>query len=284
MACAIEDAGWQIHDCLMWLYGQGFPKGKTCLKPAYEPVILARRKAAVLNIDGCRIGDADTRVMRHAGGTGNMANWRTGKTTEPTGSECGRWPANVLLDEDAAALLDEQSELKMHSAGAARENFCQTGKTSWFMKDDGTLRNGHRFGDDGGASRFFYCAKASRSERNAGCEGLPEHGTALKFNGGEGFAGRTLVDGEWTNTDKSNRRKPLNHHPTVKPITLMRWLVRLVTPDGGTVLDPFCGSGSTLIAALREGRSAVGIELNEQYAEIAAKRLQQEVLPLEQAG
>jgi len=286
MACAIEDAGWQIHDCLMWLYGQGFPKGKTCLKPAYEPIILARHGAPWLNIDGCRIDpDASSLRVRHNTGGGQIG-WATGKhPNDSGGSPLGRWPANVVLDEAAAAMLDEQSgELPVTGfrTEASRNRW-----TDGASPLPGSGRTNAKLteypGDSGGASRFFYCAKASRSERNAGCEGTTRTRHRPQAQWWGRFAGRTLVDGEWTNTDKSNRRKPLNHHPTVKPITLMRWLVRLVAPDGGTVLDPFCGSGSTLIAALREGRSAVGIELNEQYAEIAAKRLQQEVLPLEQA-
>jgi DNA modification methylase len=276
MACAIEDAGWQIHDCLMWLYGQGFPKGKTCLKPAYEPIILARHGAPWLNIDGCRIDpDASSLRVRHNTGGGQIG-WATGKhQNDSGGSPLGRWPANVLLDEDAAALLDEQSgELTITGF---RTEASRSRWTDGASPLPGSGRTNAKLteypGDSGGASRFFYCAKASRSERNAGCEGLPQ------------VIAPTAVEGHRGNpTAKSGERVYLprgNHHPTVKPLALMRWLVRLVTPDGGTVLDPFCGSGSTLIAALREGRAAVGIELNERYCEIAAKRLQQEVLPLE---
>ena len=126
--------------------------------------------------------------------------------------------------------------------------------------------------DTGGASRFFYVAKASRRERNAGLDGMPERDTTSVYENGNGLSGRSLVDGEWVNTD--NPRKPkANHHPTVKPLALMRYLIQMVIPPDGVVLDPFCGSGSTLVAAAELGFHAIGIELSEEYAEIAARRI-----------
>ena len=123
------------------------------------------------------------------------------------------------------------------------------------------------YGDSGSASRFFYCAKASKSERNMGCEGLEErkrdasrHVGQPSMNGGDG--------------NPYNRgAKPLaNNHPTVKPLALMRYLCRLVTPPDGVVLDPFCGSGSTLVGALQEGFRYIGIEKDPDYVNIAYAR------------
>ena len=306
LACAIEDAGWEVRDCLMWLYGSGFPKSLdvskaidkaagaervappgrhaatgtpvaiaggdgrcvtcgrhrggpaaacqcakhsapvteaarqwsgwgTALKPAYEPILLARKPlvgnvaanvlahgTGAINVDGCRIGTESTRRPTGNHSFGKDSGWNAHNLQSISGgSDAGRWPANLLLDEQAAAMLDEQT---------------------------GTLRNGGSdrppppyAGDSGGASRFFYTAKASRSEREAGL-----------------------------NTPKGERR---NLHPTVKPLSLMRWLVRLVTPPGGLVLDPFCGSGTTGVACAEEGFPFIGMEINEEYVEIASERI-----------
>jgi len=146
----------------------------------------------------------------------------------------GRFPANVILDEEAAAMLDEQSG-RLASGKAPATGFVRHsdkhrnayGRFEGQRAEPTTL-----YGDSGGASRFFYVAKASKSER------------------GEG-----------------------NLHPTVKPVKLMRYLVRLITPPGGTVLDPFAGSGTTLLAAEREGFDSIGIEMNPEYCEIIRKRM-----------
>lgn len=276
LTCALEDAGFEIRDCLMWLYGSGFPKSMdvskaidkaagavretgpidperagrlvhqkgdyttdvgwsagnrkitidppatdaakrwagwgTALKPAWEPIILARKpligtvvenvkeyRTGALNIDGCRV-------------------------------ETGRWPANVILDKKAGRQLDKQTGIQKSGVAVQRNN-------------DGDVHNGIYgarkkpkmddvgYGDVGGASRFFYCAKASKSER------------------GEG-----------------------NTHPTVKPIALIRYLIKLVTPKGGVVLDPFLGSGTTVLAARMEKKRVIGIERQEEYVKIAKKR------------
>lgn len=248
LTCAIEDAGWEIRDCLSWLYGSGFPKshngewGGTALKPAWEPIILARKPltgtvAATfaahgtggLNVDGCRIGTESTRRPQVASAPAWAGAFAGGVRTN--GSNCGRWPANVVLDEEAGALLDEQSGITSYPPSRAAKPHRAPASTSVAR---GALGASTRMliADSGGASRFFYCAKASRRER------------------GEG-----------------------NTHPTVKPIALMRWLVRLVSPVGSIVIDPFAGSGSTLLAAVAEGRDALGIELDPRYVEIIRSRL-----------
>jgi len=303
MACAIEDAGFEVRDQLQWVYGSGFPKSVdiskaidkvagaertkiripacnvrnpksingghgisggdrpwmqealergyheadsaeavtpearqwngwgTALKPANEPVCLARKPLAEttiaanvlkwgtggLNISGCRIPvKADdmsdpTDVVPH-----------------------GRFPANILLDEEAAAMLDEQSG-RLASGKAPATGFVRHSdkhRNTYGRFEGQRAEHITLYGDSGGASRFFYVAKASKSERGTG-----------------------------------------NTHPTVKPVKLMRYLARLITPPGGTVLDPFAGSGTTLLAAEQEGFDSIGIEMNPEYCEIIRKRM-----------
>ena len=285
MSLSLRLAGFEIRDTLQWLYGSGFPKshnidkaidralgaerevigtvkkshcnngdtvawkGKvsqgrdpnsmditapatdaarawegwgTALKPAYEPVIMARKplKGTVvqntlehgcggINVDGCRVGD-EPRANGSWRNSSQDPVFPFGKNGSPkfTTACIGRWPANVILDPEAGALLDAQ-------AGEP-------------------------------VSRFFYCPKASRAEREAGLQG---HAT------------------------KTGAQPRANIHPTVKPINLMRYLVRLVTPSHGTVLDPFAGSGSTGCAAVLERVNFVGIERENEYARIATARI-----------
>lgn len=216
----------------------GFPKGKGSLKPAWEPIILCRKPGKgvrPLGIDECRIGyasDSDRPTQEEwnrAGSSGAAgANGYAGQFSQgmknayaqgliPVPS--GRWPANVILDE-------EEGE-------------------EW--------------------RRYFYCPKASRSERNAGCEGLEAKAATSRH----AFSG--LPDLRMTH--EQNRLPSQNHHPTVKPVALMSWLVKLIAPPGGTVLDPFMGSGTTGVAAVQEGREFIGIEREPEYLEIAKARI-----------
>jgi site-specific DNA-methyltransferase (adenine-specific) len=172
----------------------------------------------------------------------------------------GRWPANVILDEDAARTLDAQAGFRRSGGFPKRRHSAKFSNT--FNGFTGHSVEEGRKCDSGGASRFFYCAKASRSEREAGLSLLPK--TVESVFGGE-------------QNDLSVGKKAVlparNHHPTVKPIALMRYLCRLVTPPSGTVLDPLAGSGSTGIAGLKEGFNFLGIELNPEYAELARRRI-----------
>lgn len=221
---------------LAWYFGSGFPKHPSCLKPAHEPIVLARkasRYSEPLQIDAARIATDEIGAPRDDRKRDGAPDWRMpgGTSGDGASSELGRWPANVALDPEAAAMLDEQSGDLGVSAGGSRG-----ASTSWEGGAVGAIDAPQGFGDSGGASRFFYVAKPDTAERNVGLDGR-------------------------------------NPHPTVKPVELMRWLCRLVTPPGGTVLDPFTGSGTTGIAAMREGFSFIGIEQDAAYVEVARARI-----------
>jgi len=287
LTCAIEDAGWEIRDCLQWIYGSGFPKSHnhfgiegygTALKPAYEPIIMAMKpcdgtfkqnaekwEQAGINIDGCRI-ESNESWKRDCTGQNMVVNALCErKGIEKQSNQLGRWPANVLFDEEAAKMLDEQSgELK-------------TGELKPYKRSTNNQYSGS-FPDNiisfpsskGGASRFFYCAKASPSERNEGLNGMPEKEnpyTPMGINDDEGIIARGR------NPEKQNRKQK-NFHPTVKPLKLMEYLIKLVMPPkDGILLDPFAGSGTTILAAKRLGFNAIGIEKCEEYCEIAKARI-----------
>lgn len=289
MVCAIEDAGFEIRDCIMWLYGSGFPKSMdvskaidklaadkeaittdaqiwqgwgTALKPANEPIVLARKpleqktiainmlvhKTGAMNIDGCRIGttkNVPASISKHVGRydgvyEGNRdGSW--GSEVGGVGSghdpNTGRWPSNVILNEEAGAMLDQQSGVS-RSVKSKRGDGIGVG----YHGSDASWDTYRGFSDYGGASRFFYCAKTSRKERSAGLDSK-------------------------------------NNHPTVKPIALMQYLVRLITPPNSVVLDPFMGSGTTGIACIQEGFDFIGIEAEEPYMRIARQRINHAMKP-----
>lgn len=176
----------------------------------------------------------------------------------------GRWPANLLLDETAAQMLDEQAPTVGGKWSAIKKADRRKGNT--FDVGVKNIDNANQFvGDSGGASRFFYVAKASKRERNAGLEGMPE------VTARSGMGGKMPVDDDERDRFQSTQS---NHHPTVKPIKLMEDLCKLITPVGGVILDPFCGSGSTGVAAFKNGFKFIGIEMNEEYKIIAEKRIE----------
>jgi DNA modification methylase len=226
LVAGCEDAGFEVRDQLLWLYAQGVPKSHArpgglavCLKPAYEPVLLARKPLEGTTLDanltaygtGALQIDA-ARVPRREGGR-------------------GFWPANVALS---------------HSA-RCRRGRCQPDCPVALI--DTEPRPGRE------VSRLFFASKANRQEREAGCEALALREVPIHLRGGGAV------------------RLVRNIHPTVKPLALMRWLARLVCPPGGTVLDPFTGSGSTGAAVLLEDRQFVGIERDERYVPIACARI-----------
>lgn len=273
MTCAIEDAGFEIRDCLMWIYGSGFPKSKnikgglgTALKPAWEPIVLARKPldgttedcvtsygTGALNIDACRVEGINPSVERRQGkapgesmgATGWVSTARPSSYSEPReGEDAGRWPANLMLSHTSECAMTGTAMAPGRSMNRYTDGVKPFGGGVGHPHDSTTMPDEEvevwdctpdcPIGEIGESSRFFYCAKVIDVERNAG-----------------GF----------------------NWHPTVKPIDLMRYLVRLVTPVGGTVLDPFMGSGSTGIAAHLEERKFIGIEQDKEYMKIAKKRI-----------
>lgn len=332
IACAIEDAGFEIRDTIMWLYGSGFPKsmnvglaidkkngvdnrtGKlikggdmlgimnddswqpkefieerkatnewagwgTCLKPAYEPIIVARKpfKGSLvdnvlangvggLNIDECRVGNEHFEI--EDGEYDNNLNQSCyGNVKRTPKSYDGRFPANVILTYDET---DEQEVC------GGMPN-CKSTKTlgddnRYIVNKESFLRGGHNefnsYDDDGSAARYFYCAKASKRDRDAGLDA---------------FEKLTVSDGRIKPIDNAfNRGETLrrNIHPTVKPVDLMQYLIRLVCPKGATILDPFNGSGSTGKAVMYENNDHnkdykyIGIELTDEYLPISKARIE----------
>lgn len=246
LACSIEDAGWELKDMLMWCFGSGMPKSRSALKPAWEPIILAKKPytgtlqdnvlkygTGILNIEKCRVyrnandqsgwSKSDIKASQNRALSGPNAN----RKATPDNPD-GRWPANVITDgsEEVVGLFP------IVKAGiAVGENSSASSKVyGGFKGEKGTKRIGYEGG--GSAARFFYCAKASEKDRET-----------------------------------------YNTHPTVKPTALLQYLCRLVTPEKGIVLDPFMGSGSTGKAALLEGLDFIGIEKEKEYFDIATKRL-----------
>lgn len=249
MAVRIEDAGFEIRDMIAWVYGSGFPKSHnldeqwkgwgTALKPAFEPITVARKPLAgtvsetvlqhgtgALNIDGCRIDAKNGRPL-----------------IESKGENSGNVYGNGLNGSRYAGVTTQ---------GRWPANFIHDGSEESVNLLDG-------------ASRFFYCAKASKADRDEGLKNNPK--PFVQFQTANGTSGKPSSLSEGRNTAYRN------NHPTVKPTDLMRYLCRLVTPKGGLVLDPFCGSGSTGKAAMLEGFRFIGIEMDAQYVEIARERV-----------
>ncbi len=288
MVCAIEDAGFEIRDQIGFAYGSGFPKsrngpwGGTALKPAWEPICMARKPligtveanwrahgTGALNIDGCRVGDTVETWP-------TSRNYKPGNMREP-GSEnadalkqsagvapSGRWPANIIHDgsEEVLAAFPQTTSGKQAAGGHVRNS--DKTRNAYGAFEGQRCEGDVLYGDSGSAARFFYTAKASAHDRNDGLQGASRTRQGNR-------PGSPDPTGKFP--DHDHRERGGNHHPTVKPTDLMRYLCRLVTPPGGTVLDPFMGSGSTLKAAELEGFNAIGIELDPGYIEIARRRI-----------
>jgi len=306
MATAIEDGGFEIRDMIEWVYGSGFPKshnigkavdkmqggtrevvgqdqsgsnrncmagdftgGKydltkgtsewegwgTALKPAHEPICMARKPLSESTVA--------ENVLKWGTGGINVDGSRVG--TDACESTQGRFPANLLHDgsEEVMACFPDSKGW----AGQNHNNFNPYGGNA--LNKSATTRDGYHegFQDSGNASRFFksiiYQAKASKAERNRGCEGLEKKQYS--------HDGR---DKEIENPYQRNKSVSTNNHPTVKPIALMEYLINMVTPIGGTILDPFMGSGTTGVAAKSIGRNFIGIELDPDYFQIATNRIE----------
>lgn len=259
----------------------------TALKPASEHWILIRKPLSEktvaanvlkhgtggINIDSCRITSPDHPGVHHAGSSGSGSlNWNSGDVKDSSKeyyTPQGRFPANLVLDEEAAEMLDEQSGvLKTGGSPASPHNKGKFSKNGMFAQGDTNISDSNFAGDSGGASRFFYVAKASKREKNEGLEGMPEVNRGT-FDGNIDLENARKIG---ANPEKTNQ-PAANHHPTVKPLKLMEYLITLITPPSGTVLDPFMGSGSTGVAAKRLGFKFIGIEKEKEYFEIAEKRV-----------
>ena len=273
MAVAVEDAGFEIRDQIMWIYGSGFPKSLnlgdgwgTALKPAHEPIVMARKfiegtnknnrekyGTGGINIDGCRVGK-EILEEQIAGRSNKIGTFERKDMITPKRE--GRYPANVMHDGS-----DVVQDIFPNSKGSSGNGNAKVGETS---KGAIPLRRGEAplYNDEGSASRYFYCPKTSKSERN---QGLVEFDDKQYSHDGR----KKSIE----NPYQRNKSISKNSHPTVKPFELMKYLCRLVTPKGGTVLDPFMGSGSTGMAAKDEGFDFIGIEREKEYFEISEQRI-----------
>lgn len=247
IACAIEDAGFQIADQILWLYGQGMPKSGN-LKPAHEPIIAARKP-----LEGTR----EQNVSRYGTGKLNIDACRilgTSSASADFDASKGRYPANLLHDgtpEVVAVFPNNNAGCKPHRVKSSSESVAALQEKGWGFAGSDKIA-GFDDGDDLSASRFFYCAKANGKERDAGLGGFD-----VKRCGGM----QATADGSMlTGSGNPRTTSRANTHPTVKPVDLMRYLCRLVTPPGGVVVDPFAGSGSTGVAAILEGFRPILIE------------------------
>jgi len=335
LAVAIEDAGWEIRDTVMWVYGSGFPKshdvGKgidkavgaerevsgvlpssrskasdsgfmmaqklatapatdaarqwdgwgTALKPAWEPIIVARKPlegtvaanvlahgTGALNIDGCRVeinGPAGTWGAKQSASVGyGWGSEASGFATQQHAA--GRWPANLIHDGSDEVLAGFPQTTSGARVGGTPYKL---GRYEGQAGARGLKVGGSCVADTGSAARFFYCAKTNKNDRNEGLDEFEDKENAHSTYGIHSDEG--LIH---NNRNPENRtRAQKNHHPTVKPTALMRYLCKLVTPPNGTVLDPFMGSGSTGKAARMEGFGFIGIEQDADYIDIARARI-----------
>jgi site-specific DNA-methyltransferase (adenine-specific) len=354
MAVRIEDAGFEIRDQIMWVYGSGFPKshniGKavdkllgndrevvehrdgtqhlktvnsndgwkrpideerilngynitkgtsewegwgTALKPSHEPIVMARKPLSEktvalnvlrwgtggINIDDSRVDNSDMKIPHNANELQtDKPKHHAGAMTGTIGkiqvhNSEGRFPANIIFDEEAGQVLDQQS-------GFSKTN-CKSGivegKEANIFNDGLNKTTGHKkkmivgnYKDEGGASRFFYCPKASKKDRDEGLDVFDDKERYTSIGQRDGTSFR----------DNGTQILPAickNNHPTVKPTALMEYLIKLVTPKGGTVMDCFLGSGSTGKAAVRNGFDFIGIERDEEYIKIAEARIKNEL-------
>jgi hypothetical protein len=285
-AWAMEDAGFVIRDQLAHIFASGFPKGKAQLKPAREDWWLARKLGPLrpLGIDAGRIGvgSDETVIVRATEQPVEVGIYSPG--ARPVGeiasaNPAGRWPSNVLLSDPE--LFDQPNPYVVGSGATSVVGWDKTRPP----RQTGTVYGEHQassfdsHGDSGGYSRFFIIPKADRAERERGLAGREVERIGESTWAGECkvCGSRMMLNGKTTCGHDDMRwvqgKARANVHPTVKPIDLMRHLVRLVTPNGGTVLDPFLGSGTTCLAASEEGFRSIGIERELEYLEIAKGRL-----------
>lgn len=272
MTCAIEDGGFEIRDQIMWIYGSGMPKAPGVLKPSHEPIAVARKPfpgsakanfskhgVGLLFTEACRI-EAECETGWGGGGSKLFEGGLSRDDGEARPVQ-GRWAANIIHDgsEEVLAGFPETGKSRRKTDALALPYEANNKNTVF---GPGMETAPHAGFDDisGSAARFFYCAKATSGDRDEGLEGFDTRAAG-------GLSGR--ADGSLGSV---TMRK--NIHPTVKPTDLMRYLVRLVTPPGGLVVDLFAGSGNTGKAAKLEGFQFLGFELSEEYAAIANARIE----------
>lgn len=246
----------------------------TALKPAHEPIVMARKPldgtvaqtvlkhgTGGINVDGCRVKREDGDDSIAGNRTATFGTQETVSGGNGSGSweqnDIGRFPANFIHDGS-----DEVLQLFPNSKAGKPQEKRGTGGI-WGKGDGHSIPVGPSYGDNGSAARFFYCAKASKAERNKGLEYFPDRRQDEEDYERAGT----------TNPRNRSQKLRKNHHPTVKPVALMRYLTRLVTPPNGTVLDPFLGSGTTAVAAVLEGFKWIGCEMNTEYSEIIMARV-----------
>ena len=361
MACAIEDAGFEIRDTIMWLYGSGFPKsmniglaidkkngveskviGKaigninqmpdgrpsrsqiaweskpkeydikeaqnkwkgwgTALKPSFEPIIVARKpfKGSLvdnvieygvggINIDECRVEPTGEDIGRNNINAKNSPlnskdGWNNNSMVglDTTGRYEGRFPANTILTYDETDCDEVCGGFPDTKSKGSKANYEISNSDNIYNFANGkNIKSGVHFEDSGSASRYFYCAKASKKDRDEGLEEFELKGAKELLNREENSDGASW-NGKYSsgNAYAGAGCPKKNTHPTVKPTELMQYLVRLVTPNGGTILDPFNGSGSTGKAVMYENKERnknykyIGIELTEEYLPIAKARIE----------
>ena len=260
----------------------------TALKPALEPITVARKPlvgtvaanvlrhgTGAINVDGCRVGTVAPATTRGANALGRMNDdgWEpsdNGQRVDP--HPAGRWPANLIHDgsEEVVGLFPKsvsRSSAAVHRSNGVLKHGGENSRPSHGTTERVTRNEG--FNDSGSAARFFYCAKASKADRDEGLESFDRH--VVRVTEGHG---RGVVNTSKAGDGIRENRPRANIHPTVKPTALMRYLCRLVTPPNGIVLDPFMGSGSTGKAAILEGFRFVGIEREADYIEIARARIE----------
>jgi DNA modification methylase len=270
----------------------------TALKPAFEPIVVARKPlegsyaanimqygTGALNIAGCSIGSDVMQTTRSDGtklsDNGSMAGHNTGRISGP--EAVGRWPANLVLDESQAAELDKQSGETRSPSPYVQKTEVKGDVYGLGSLNDKAGKISTHYGDRGGASRFFYCPKASPEERISYSKSGNTVGASIASNrcakcGKADLSGSRCEcpEPEWIPRASND----VVSHPTVKPLALMRWLIRLVTPKGGVVMDPFAGSGTTAEAALREGFRCIAIEREAEYLPLIEERLKRGADPV----
>lgn len=286
IATGIEDAGFEVRDQIMWLYSSGFPKAqqipthpgwKTCLKPAHEPIVMARKRlqgsckanmvkhgVGALNIDQSRIPyedeqDLDTYI--------NNIQGPLERSTANAGDGVGMFDGNTGFKAQKGRVVRPQAGRRTasFSFGDKATQSGGDGSPEFVPNEQGRFPS-NVMGEVAGYQKYFYCPKVSRRERHRGYEQkhIPTNPEGMLDKNG----GTRYIDG-------GNKQHNVgNNHPTVKPVELMKYLVRLVTPAGAHIIDPFAGSGSTGMACRELGRQFTGIELDPNYCEIARRRIE----------